>query len=125
MNARVECLEGKGWAVEVDEESMQFRVDTASDSEQLELEEDDAACYEELGVDPNRALTSDEFDLLYRQYQEGASCLENLGFEISAAPSRQVFSDTYYSDPWLPWTEVSDAEFSEAVEICPMPSPVL
>lgn len=125
MNARVDCLESKGWVVKVDEQSMQFRIDTANDAEQMKLEKDDADCYAELGVDPNRKLTSAEFDLLYEQYQDGSECLENLGFTISAAPSRQVFADSYYDDPWLPWNEVSDAEFDEAIKVCPMPAPVL
>jgi len=125
MNARVDCLEGKGWTVEVDEEAAQFRINTASDDEQLKLEQDDAACYEELGVDPNRTLTSGEFDLLYDQYQEGAECLRDFGADISQAPSRQVFSEEYYTDPWLPWAQVAEAEYDAALEVCPMPPPVL
>jgi len=125
MNARVDCLEGKGWIVEVDEEAGQFRVTTVDDEEQLSLERDDAACYEEIGYDPNRTLTGDEFDLLYEQYQDGATCLSELGFAISEPPSRQVFSEGYYTDPWLPWEQVDGADFEAAIEACPMPPPVL
>ncbi|WP_406245403.1 hypothetical protein ACI7YT_10085 [Microbacterium sp. M] len=125
MNARVDCLEDKGWTVEVDAESVQFSVNTVSDEEQLKLEQDDLDCYEELGYDPNRTLTADEFDELYDQYRDAAECLRGEGFEISDAPSRQVFAETYYSDAWLPWDQVDEASFNEALDACPMPPPVL
>jgi len=121
--ARTECLQEKGWESELDEETGQIRT-PVDDGDDQAFDEDDAACFEELGVDPDRSLTSAEFDTLYEQYLEGKDCLEGAGHAITDPPSRQVFEETYDSDAWVPWTEVGDEAITEALEACPMPPPV-
>lgn len=121
--ARTECLQEKGWDSELDEETAQIYT-PVPDGDDRAFDEDDAACFEELGVDPDRDLTSSEFDTLYEQYIDGMDCLTDAGYDVSEPPSRQVFEETYDSDAWVPWTEVGDDEIDAALERCPMPPPV-
>ena len=122
-SARTECLQGKGWLSELDESTAQIGTPIPTGSEK-KFEDDDAACYKELGVDPDRELTDTEYDVLYDQYQKGKDCLQDEGHVISEPPSRQVFQETYQDDPWLPWIEVDEADTQDALVACPMPPPV-
>jgi hypothetical protein len=121
--ARVECLQDRGWESELDETTGQIYT-PVPESDENAFDEDDAACFDELGVDPDRSLTSAEFDTLYAQYLEGAHCIEQQGFVVSEPPSRQVFQETYETNAWVPWTEVGDDDFAEVLDRCPMPPPV-
>ncbi|MCP1412900.1 hypothetical protein [Paenarthrobacter sp. A20] len=121
--ARASCLQGKGWDSKVLEEDATIAT-TVTEVQQRKFEEDDAACFAELGVDPNREPTTAEYDVLYSQYVEGKRCLEEAKHFISSPPSRQVFQETYLTDPWIPWTEVPALDRDLAMKECPMPPPI-
>lgn len=51
-------------------------------------------------------MTTAQLDSLYDYYTgDLTECLTALGFEISPAPSRQAFQESYVSHPWLPFEE--------------------
>lgn len=121
--ARAECMQSKGWDSKLNEDDGTVATSVPVGMNE-KFDQDDAACFVELGVDPNRSLTSKEFDTLYDQYTVGAECLKSAGFSSPEPPSRQVFEDTYDSSPWIPWTSRPSDEIPKAMEACPMPQTI-
>ncbi|WP_439564168.1 hypothetical protein [Microcella sp.] len=67
-------------------------------------------CAARYPLDPkyNEPLDEAQMKKLYEYYvNELSTCLRELGYEPSPAPSLQGFIDSYASDPWLPWVEAS------------------
>ena len=84
------------------------------------------ACTAQYPVDPkySEPLTDAQVERLYRYYKDDlAPCLEDQGFTISAAPSEQLFFETYESEPWIPYGEiimlVSPEQLQNLQKSCP------
>lgn len=59
-------------------------------------------------------LTPAQLDKLYDYYVgELTDCLQNLKYEVPPRPSREVFKETYYTAPWLPFAEAFSGPLSE------------
>lgn len=121
--ARAQCLQEKGWKSEVNLDDGTIGTPIPAGMTE-KFQSDDAACFKELGVDPNRRLTSREFDFLYEQYTHGMECLESIGHSVPERPSRQVFEESYMSNPWFPWSVVPRENLGEALQKCPLPDPI-
>jgi hypothetical protein len=77
-------------------------------------------CNETLGFN-DAALTDEEMSDLYDASVDGATCLEDEGFSISKAPSRETFSESSSETQWFPWGEVPREQLGSALEACPQP----
>lgn len=76
-------------------------------------------------VDPQHAvpLNDDQLYYLYDYFlSELVPCLEESGYSISAAPTWQVFQETFHSAPWSPYDDVSPIDEGDWLAInedCP------
>ncbi|KRC62690.1 hypothetical protein ASE14_02375 [Agromyces sp. Root81] len=117
-----ECVREAGFDVTVfPPDGMSVDAPPEQQSEVAAVQE---ACRQSLGVFQFEELTDADYDTLYELTLENAKCLTELGYDIPPAPSRQVFQDTYDSDPWLPYSspelaELGPKEFAKAEEKCP------
>jgi hypothetical protein len=125
-DAMVGCMHDAGFAdVTVgDDQSIQSGSIPTAQSQDYDVAM--YACGVMFPLDPkySEPLTNRQVDLLYRYYKDSlAPCLEKQGYTISAAPSLQVFEQSYQSGPWLPYAQVADSVTPEQLtalkKICP------
>lgn len=119
--ARAECLNGFGWGVAVDDNGA--IVADFERGREADYQRDDTTCLKRLGIDPDAPTPDSMIEADYPFYVKSANCLRKGGWPISATPSLQTFKDTYNTNPWFPWDEVPEADWTEAYQKCPPPEP--
>jgi hypothetical protein len=113
------CLKDAGWDVTFDEDSGAI-ISDAPDAQ------DDAfgaaldKCNNKLGLTFNTPPNEEQLRAVYRWYKEVASCLKRNNWQTPTPPSFATFSDTYDSDPWIPWIAVPGSEMSSVAQKCPV-----
>lgn len=110
--ARTTCLADRGWDVRLDAEGAIFANYPPEQEDAFEA--DNTACLKKAGVDPDAAITDEQFEISYRWYQEIEECLRVHGWDTPERPSEERFRDSYETDPWIPWEFVDDLERARA-----------
>jgi hypothetical protein len=118
--AQADCLTERGWGVEVRDGAIVMEVPA---SQQSAYERDAASCAETTGYGRGEPLTAKNFDDVYAWYSEIAKCLDDAGFEVPPKPSRDVFEESYETDPWIPWDLATQQDPQRALALCPVIDP--
>lgn len=123
------CMEDGGFAVKVNEEQGNF------DSVDLPPEQYDAwnshmeKCGQAVGNPKFEELTDAQVRAHFDDYLVTATCLEELGYEISEPPSRESWVKSWDTALiWSPYREASDviddpSEWERVNQECPQPQP--
>lgn len=120
----IACMKEQGMTVNP-VEGGGFSIDPGGGGDAA-LSQAEDECRATIGEDPGYApVTADEAAMLYDAELFTKKCLENLGYAIPEAPSREEFIETYLQ-PFTgvsPWSAYGDIEDPLAVsDKCPPPS---
>ena len=137
MAAVRDCMEDAGWEVELVDQpgGLQGIEGTYPDDQKEQYDQALATCQLEADVDQEQpVMTADEAEAYFDALNETAQCLQDEGFEVPPAPSRQAFIDAatrgdlslwdVYQNffPENPEEEVDLDAFTRAQEACPLPT---
>lgn len=106
-----ECLTAAGFADVSSGEDGSLEWGSVPQAQMSAFELARYTCSAQFPQDPKflRPLTGEQLGRLYDYYAgDLTECLTELGYEVSAPPSRQEFQDTYATSPWLPFTEAAE-----------------
>ncbi len=82
------------------------------------------ACEAGLHIPAYQRYSAEELAVLYEEMLATRDCLEELGYDLPAPPSKQAFVEGYYTDPWSPYASlpaVSATEWDRLQVECPQP----
>lgn len=110
------CLQGAGWVVTLmDDDSTAFEVEVLTEQDDA-YREDREKCIEQIGAFRRESFSDDYIKQLYDHMSAQRQCLIDLGYDIPAPPTYEVF---YEMTDWDPMAEVPDEDFHSALEECP------
>lgn len=102
----VDCLRREGYSQVTVGPTGGVSYEGIADSQMQAFQVAQFSCSVQYPLDPKYAqpLTDEILTRLY-EYSVGelAECLEELGYEVSEAPSLRTFIDSYSTDPWSPF----------------------
>ena len=119
QRALADCLAEDGWKVTFDESTGAVVAEVSSaqeDTYDAALE----ACSKRIGVSFDGELTEEQMETVYEWYKAIAVCLDEHGWPVPDQPTFSTFSDTYDTNPWIPWVEVPSSEMPDATRKCPV-----
>jgi len=114
------CLRDRGWDVTEKDGAIVIEI---PESQKDAYQRDSQECQEATGFDADKELTDSNYDDIYEWYSSIGECLDGAGFDVPTRPSREVFQETYNTEPWIPWDGVSLGEMDRAKELCPEMDP--
>ncbi len=69
--------------------------------------------------------TGEDIQRIYSALLDTATCLEKEGYEVEAAPTFEVFNDSYVTGPWHPYLslpeDIGPSEWQRINSACPQP----
>jgi len=105
-DAIAECLQREGYSQVAVGPTGGVSYEGIADSQMQAFAIAQFSCSVQYPVDPKyfQPLTEEILTRLY-DYSVGelTQCVEDLGYEVSAAPSLRTFVDSYSTDPWSPF----------------------
>lgn len=122
----VQCLSDEGLPYATDGGDGSVRWENVPDAQMEAFEIARYVCSVKFPRDPSEQepLTAAQLDRLYDYYTgELTDCVRSLGYEVSKAPSREVFRETYATSPWMPTDDayaagLSPEEYSTLAQAC-------
>ncbi|GBD85155.1 hypothetical protein BMS3Abin02_01559 [bacterium BMS3Abin02] len=111
MQAIASCLRDRGFAAEVATGGgIQPGIDIPVGGQEPQAMEDAfEACQSELTaagvIEPVSRFSPTRLERLYRDYQDAAACLRDLGYDVPEAPSLEAFIETNAA-AWDPFSDV-------------------
>lgn len=114
-----DCVKKAGWDVTFDKATGAI-LSSEPDAQQNALDAAFDKCSDKLGLTFNTPPNEEQLKVVYRWSKRIAACLKRNGWPTSTAPSFTTFSDTYDTDPWIPWISVPPGQMSAATKDCPV-----
>lgn len=116
-----DCLESKGWSVEVQGESV--NVNEIPNDRTSEYAADSDACHAQVLAWSDR-LSSTQWQEWYSIATDSVACLESIGYTVDDVPSLQRFTDG--GGRWSPYDELVvngllRGSIEEVEQQCPQP----
>ncbi len=112
----VACLNDNGYPVTLIPPGDGISYSAVPPEQSLEANEVSKACREGLRLPQPVPPTHEQISEAYDWALETASCLEKEGFSIPAPPTREVFIDSYFVDPWVPFAYADPANTLSPIE---------
>lgn len=128
-NTVYDCLEDKGWDVEITWDGGIEASSATIPSEQRDVfAADSAACWAVIDERVAR-MGPDEIEQVYRQELDTRSCMIDEDYDVESPPSLQEYVDRFHGDRWTAYgassitsTALSDAEWLHIAQACPQPA---
>ncbi|MFB9619148.1 hypothetical protein [Brooklawnia cerclae] len=112
-----DCMVNKGWDVTPSENGGLLSEGDASQTGQFNA--DWSACNAPIrdAAVPVNEWSQESWDELYQKVLTEAECLQELGYDVQEAPSREVFiEDTIGGHQWTPWGVIVGSTPSPGVD---------